>query len=74
MREMLQDIRRRARNARQSVVPVVLENHTKDLGDFGPIELFAREVAKAPDIDVITATEAARNLAESAYRVRTTSD
>jgi hypothetical protein len=51
------------------VVPVVLENHTKDVGHFGPIERFARLVARAGDIEVVTSREVAENLERGKYRV-----
>jgi hypothetical protein len=71
MSEMLRDIRRRARGSGLSVVPIVLENHSKDLGDIEPIALFARAVARADDLDVITLTELARNIENGTYHVRT---
>jgi hypothetical protein len=71
MSEMLRDIRRRARESGLPVVPVVLENHSKDVGDFEPIALFARAVAKADDLEVITLAELARNLERGMYHVRT---
>jgi hypothetical protein len=70
MREMLRDIRRRARESGLPVVPIVLENHSKDLGDLEPIELFARTIAEAADLEVITLTELARNIERGAYHVR----
>jgi hypothetical protein len=71
MQEMLGDIRRRARLLAAPVVPAVLENHTKDLGDFEPIERFAAEVAAAPDLEIITLAELARNLQAGVYPIKT---
>jgi hypothetical protein len=62
MREMLSDVRRRANASGWPVVPVILENHTKDVGAFRPLELFARDVAEAEDLEVITARELAEAL------------
>lgn len=70
MREMLRDIRIRAPRAESDVVPVVLENHTKDIGYFRPIERFAELVASADDVEVITLSELARNLDAGLYAVR----
>lgn len=70
MREMLNDIRVRAPRAGSEVVPIVLENHTKDIGCFRPIERFAAMVAAADDIEVITLAELAKNLDAGLYRVQ----
>ncbi len=70
MREMLHDIRIRIPRAGSDVVPVVLENHTKDIGYFRPIERFAAMVASADDVEVITLSELARNLDAGLYPVR----
>src|SRR5207249_11477372 len=40
MREMLASIRQRARASGLAEVPVILENHTKDIQDFAHIERF----------------------------------
>ena len=71
MREMLRDIRRRARAAGVERVPVIIENHSKDLGDLGPLRLFAKEVAGADDVVVITLSEVAENIKSGAYAIRT---
>jgi endonuclease III len=71
MQEMFRDIRRRARDSGQAVVPIMLENHTKDIGNFKPIEKFAAYVAKAEDIEVITSAQLAKNLRAGMYRVKT---
>ncbi len=70
MKEMLGDLRRRARRAGVAALPVVLQNHTKDVGDFAPLQLLAREIAATPDLSVITLTELARNLRSGRYPVR----
>ena len=69
-REMLRDIRTRARRAGVVLVPIIIENHSKDVGDIAPLALFAREVAAAPDVEVITLSELARNLEAGAYAIR----
>jgi hypothetical protein len=69
-RQMLRDVRRRARGSGWPVVPVVIENHTKDLGDLEPLRLFAREVARS-DFEVITLAELARNIRDGMYPIRT---
>ncbi|HZM70543.1 MAG TPA: hypothetical protein VFB95_09260 [Candidatus Cryosericum sp.] len=70
MREMLRDIRARAAASGWTEVPVVLQNHTKDLGWLDPIERFAALLAASPDIEVITLRELARRLQAGRYPVR----
>jgi hypothetical protein len=69
MREMLDDVRRRAADSGWPVVPVILENHTKDIGDFRPLQLFSRHVAEAEDLEVITARELAESLEAGRFPV-----
>lgn len=71
MRDMLRDIRTRARRSGWETVPVILENHTKDVGDFSPFERFASEVEAAKDVEVITLSELADNLSSGCYPVKT---
>jgi hypothetical protein len=70
MKELLHDIRSRARASGCASVPVVLENHTKDIGNFAPLRRFAAMLASAPDVEVLTATEVANNLASGHYSIR----
>lgn len=74
MKEMLRDIELRARRTGAPVVPIVLENHTKDIRDFRPLERFAALVAATPSIRVITLSELARNLDAGAYPIRSAGD
>jgi hypothetical protein len=67
MQDMLDTIRCRARRTEWSRVPVILENHTKDIGDFAPLEAFARHVASQPDFEVLTLRELHRNLEAGLY-------
>ena len=71
MREMLRSIRRRARASGLEHVPVILENHTKDVQDFSDIERFVKEVSEAPDIKCLTLSELATGLQEGKFHVRT---
>jgi hypothetical protein len=71
MREMLADARRRAAASDRPVVPLVLENHTKDLGWFEPLERFAALVERADDLEVITSRELADALAAGRIEPRT---
>jgi hypothetical protein len=67
MRAMIGRIRGNATASGRSVVPVVLENHTKDIGDFGPFEEFAAYVASQPDLEVITLQQLHENLQGGLY-------
>jgi hypothetical protein len=71
MREMLQSIRRRARASGLTDVPVILENHTKDIADFTDIDRFIADVAKASDIKCVTLTELARELRRGQFAIKT---
>jgi hypothetical protein len=70
MHQMLEDIRRRARATGWAVVPVVLENHTKDIGNFIPFERLAAHISSAADLEVLTLTELARNIEGGIYPIR----
>lgn len=69
--EMLASIRRRARASGLSEVPVILENHTKDVRDFSHIERFVGDVARAEDVVCLTLTELAAGLEGGRFHVRT---
>lgn len=69
MKAMLADIRRRARDSGWPVVPVILENHTKDIGDFEPIEKFCALISESPDIEVITSAQLAENIKKGMYPI-----
>jgi len=69
--QMLKSIRERARRSGLLEVPVVLENHTKDIQDFSDIERFVQDVAEAGDVRFITLTELADGLRAGRFHVRT---
>ena len=71
LREMLLSIRRRARASGLGEVPVILENHTKDVRDFSHIERFMEDVSRAGDIKCVTLTELAQKLTAGVFKVRT---
>ena len=72
MMEMLESIRKRARASGLTDVPVVLENHTKDLQNFSDLERFLEKAANSSDIRFITLTELARNLKHK-FKIKTRS-
>ena len=71
MTEMLASIRRRARQSGLTEVPIILENHTKDLKDFSPLERFVTDVAEASDIKCVTLSEIARELQHGRFPIKT---
>ncbi|HEX8142175.1 MAG TPA: hypothetical protein VF553_06230 [Pyrinomonadaceae bacterium] len=71
LREMLRSIRERAKRSGLREVPVILENHTKDLHDFSHIERFIGDVARSDDIKCLTLTELARELERGRFQIRT---
>ena len=71
MTEMLESIRRRARASRLNDVPVILENHTKDLRDFSHIGRFVSDAAKASDIRCATLSELAHDLQSGRFTIKT---
>lgn len=71
LKEMLTSIRRRARASGLAEVPVILENHTKDVRDFSDIARFVSDVAGADDIKCVTLSEIARELAAGSFAIKT---
>lgn len=70
LKEMLASIRRRARESGQTEVPVILENHTKDVQDFSHIERFIADVAQADDITCVTLTDLASEFNKGRFAIR----
>jgi hypothetical protein len=71
MHQMMVHIRRQAARSGLPNVPVILENHTKDLHDFSDIERFVADVALSPDVKTITLTEIAHGLRNRTFKART---
>ena len=69
--EMLASIRKRARASGLAEIPVILENHTKDIRDFSDIERFIKDVSQAEDIRCLTLTELAGELRSGKFQIRT---
>src|SRR2546423_2857351 len=70
MREMLGSIRRRAGASGLAEVPIILENHTKDIDDFTHIEKFVSEVSLAPDIKCVRLSDLARDLQHDRFAIK----
>ncbi len=67
--EMLSSIRRRAQASGLDEVPVILENHTKDIRDFSDIERFVKDVSQAADIKCLTLSGLAKELRNGRFQV-----
>jgi hypothetical protein len=72
MMEMLDSIRKRSRASGLTDVPVVLENHTKDLHNFSELERFLKKAVESSDIRFVTLTELAAGLKQK-FKIKTKS-
>jgi hypothetical protein len=72
MMEMLDSIRKRSRASGLTDVPVVLENHTKDLQNFSDLERFLEQVVESSDIKFVTLAELATGLKDK-FKIKTRS-
>jgi hypothetical protein len=70
MRQMMLHIRRRAARSGLACVPVILENHTKDIRDFSDIERFVADVARSRDVKTVTLAEIAHGLRNGTFKAR----
>lgn len=68
--EMLASIRRRAKATGLADIPIILENHTKDLHDFSHIKRFIEEIANSSDMKCLTLTELATRLRNGKFQIR----
>ncbi|HEX7772528.1 MAG TPA: hypothetical protein VF435_08895, partial [Pyrinomonadaceae bacterium] len=72
MMEMLDSIRKRSRASGLTDVPVVLENHTKDLHNFSELKRFLEKAVESSDIRFVTLTELATDLNRK-FKIKTKS-
>jgi len=70
MLAMFRDIRNRALRTGLSDVPIVIENHTKDIRDFSDIARFLARISREKDVRFITLSELARDLHSGKFPVR----
>jgi hypothetical protein len=70
MRQMMVHVRKEAARSGLPNVPVILENHTKDIHDFSDIERFVADVARSPDVKTVTLTEVAHGLRNGTFKAR----
>jgi len=71
MSRMMVHIRKQAASSGLARVPVILENHTKDIYDFSDVERFVADVARSSDVKTVTLTEVARGLRNGTFSART---
>lgn len=57
LKEMLKQIRKKAIKSDLDIVPIIIENHTKDINDFSYIKRFIEKVSNSDDIECITLTQ-----------------
>jgi hypothetical protein len=67
---MMEKNRERARRTGLTDVPIVLENHTKDILTFSDIARFAHDLATADDIKTVTLSEVSNLLRAGKFLVR----
>jgi hypothetical protein len=70
MRQMMSHIRRQAARSGLARVPVILENHTKDICDFSDIERFVGDVSCSRDVRTVTLREIANGLRNGTFQAR----
>jgi hypothetical protein len=70
---MMEHTREQAAKSGLAHVPVILENHTKDVFDFVHIERFIANCSRSADVKVATLTEIAHGLRNGTFKVRTAS-
>lgn len=66
---MLKRIIRKTQRSK-TPVPIMLENHTKDIGNFEPIKRFCEKLSKMPGAKVLTAREVAENIKNGIYDIK----
>lgn len=70
MRQMMAHIRRKAAKSGLPSIPIILENHTKDIRDFSDIERFVADVARSQDVKTVTLSEIAHGLRNGTFKAR----
>ena len=71
MCKMMAHIRRQAAKSGLARVPVILENHTKDISSFSDIEHFVADVSRSKDIKTVTLKEIADGFRSGSFTART---
>ncbi len=71
MSRMMENIDRRAARSGLAHIPVILENHTKDVSDFSDITRFIKDIVARPNVKTVTLTEIAYGIRDGTFRIRT---
>ncbi len=69
LKDMVSSMRRVARRRNVASVPIILENHSKNISNFDDIKRFAEFVSQQADLEVITLQDLARRLEAGFYPV-----
>ena len=67
---MINDIRKKVRKRNHTPIPIILENHTKDIKDFSDIKKFISVISQSEDIECLTLTELAQKLKNGNFFIR----
>jgi hypothetical protein len=70
MCQMMAHIRRQAARSGLARVPVILENHTKDISNFSDVERFVADVSRSQDIKTVKLREIADGLRSGIFTAR----
>jgi len=70
MKQLIQEARKKAKAHNVDVMPIVLENHTKDINYLEPIEKFAKYITSVSDVEVITLKQMAENVKNGIYKIK----
>ena len=68
LKRAISDIRKRAKKSGWETVPIIFENHTKDIGNFEPIYRFCDHLTQQNDIKVITISQLYENFNQLIYK------
>lgn len=70
MKEKIRDIKKRVKQSSFEVVPIILENHTKDIIYFEPLKRLSALLAQDDEIEVLTMSQAYKNFQKGLYPVQ----
>lgn len=66
---MMDIIRVKGQESGRPEIPIVLENHTKDLHDFSYLDSFFQDLACADDVEIFTLTDLALALKQGRFQI-----
>ena len=68
MKYLISVLRKQAKASGWHQIPIILENHTKDIINFEPLEKFARFISEQADIKIVTLKEIYKNINAAIYK------